>query len=125
MSRRAPQVCPTPGCPNITAAGRCHGCAQAARGRRRSSAAAGYDARWYRTRAAYLREHPYCECDKHASEPWILRPRATEVHHVDGLGPLGPRGHDWSNLKALTKSCHSHITATEQPGGWADHNPGG
>lgn len=47
-----------------------------------------------------------------------LRPPATEVDHVDGLGPLGPRGHDWSNLRALTKRCHSRVTARNQPGGW-------
>lgn len=118
MARKALQVCPTPGCPTLTRAGRCTGCQRTARSRRRTSSQAGYDARWYRTRAAYLKVHQFCECEQHSEQPWIIRPRATEVHHRDGLGPLGPRGHDWANLMALTKACHSRITALEQPGGW-------
>jgi len=44
--------------------------------------------------------------------------RATDVDHIDGLGPNGPRGHDWSNLRALCHSHHSQRTARDQPGGW-------
>jgi len=120
MRSRALQVCPTPGCPTLTPSGRCADCTARAKRRRRTSAQKGYDARWYRTQRAYLRANPYCECEEHSAQPWIMRPRATEVHHRDGLGPLGPRGHDWANLMALTKSCHSRITAREQPGGWND-----
>lgn len=71
----------------------------------------GYDARWRRTRARYLREHPHCE---HPD----CRELANEVHHRDGRGPNGPRGHDAANLQALCKPHHSRITAREQPGGW-------
>lgn len=120
MTRRTLQVCPTPGCPTLTTSGRCQPCTREARSRRPSSAAKGYGSRWYRTRRAYLQANEFCECDEHSKLPWILRPRATEVHHRDGLGPNGPRGFDWSNLQALTKSCHSKITAAEQPGGWND-----
>lgn len=120
MPPKAFQVCPTPGCPTLTAQGRCEDCKSAALRRRRPDTAKGYDARWQRTRAAFLREHPLCECEEHSTQPWIIRPRATEVHHIDGLGPLGPRGFDWSNLRALTKRCHSRITALEQPAGWND-----
>ncbi|MBO3674864.1 HNH endonuclease [Streptomyces sp. NEAU-YJ-81] len=42
------------------------------------------------------------------------------MDHVDGLGPLGPRGHDWANLRAMTKAHHSRETAKAQPGGWND-----
>ena len=120
MRPRALQVCPTPGCPTLTPAGRCPDCRSTARRRRRTGTTAGYDARWYRTRRAYLLTHEMCECEEHSQLPWIIRPRATEVHHRDGLGPLGPRGHDWTNLLALTKACHARITAREQPGGWND-----
>ncbi|MGW7598128.1 HNH endonuclease signature motif containing protein [Streptomyces antimycoticus] len=120
MPRRALQVCPTPGCPELTSQGRCDACQQRANRRRPSPTAKGYDARWQRTRAAYLRAHPLCECEECEQLPALLRPRATEVNHRDGLGPLAPRGHDWSNLQAMTKAHHSRHTAKEQPGGWND-----
>lgn len=81
---------------------------------RPTAAARGYNAKWNRTRRRYLRAHPLCECD----DPSCNLP-ATEVHHRDGLGPLGPRGHDPTNLRALTHNCHAKLTAREQPGGWA------
>jgi 5-methylcytosine-specific restriction protein A len=118
--RRALQVCPTPGCPTLTPAGRCAACQAKASQGRGSARAKGYDARWDSTRAAYLREHPYCACGECMAMPVLLRPLATEVNHIDGLGPHGPRGHDWSNLQAMTKAHHSRHTAREQPGGWND-----
>lgn len=120
MPRKAMQVCPTPGCPQLTAGGRCEACQRKSARARRTPTAKGYDTRWARTRAAYLRAHPYCECDECATLPALLRPRATEVDHVDGLGPLGPRGHDWSNLQALTKSHHSRKTGRET--GFGSHS---
>lgn len=71
----------------------------------------GYDSRWRRTRKRYLREHPTCE------EPSCTAP-STDVHHRDGLGPLGPLGHDFRNLLALSHDHHSHLTSSAQPGGW-------
>jgi len=43
---------------------------------------------------------------------------ATEVHHLDGGGPLGSRGLDETNLQALCKEHHSVVTAQMQPGGF-------
>lgn len=110
----APTVCSEPGCPNLTAYGRCSACQlqsrRAADRRRPSAAARGYGSEWRRTRARYLREHPLCEnaCG---------RP-ARDVHHIDGRGPAGPRGHDPANLLALCGSCHSRVTAALSPAGW-------
>ncbi|MFJ9027576.1 HNH endonuclease signature motif containing protein [Streptomyces sp. NPDC102274] len=120
MPRRAMQACPTPGCPALTVTGRCTACLAKASRRRPSPTAKGYNTRWQRTRRAYLQAHPYCECDDCVAQPVLLRPIATEVNHLDGLGPLGPRGHDWTNLQAMTKAHHSRHTAREQPGGWND-----
>lgn len=81
------------------------------KGRRPSARERGYDSRWERTRAAYLARHPTCEvsgCDE----------RATDVDHIDGLGPLAPRGHDHDNLRALCHPHHSQRTARDQRGGW-------
>jgi 5-methylcytosine-specific restriction protein A len=80
----------------------------------------GRDARWQRESKRYLRVHPYCECVECVLIPEPLRPTATEVDHIDGLGPIGPRGYDWSNLRAMTKAHHARETARNQPGGWND-----
>jgi 5-methylcytosine-specific restriction protein A len=80
---------------------------------RPSSTERGFDRKWENTRAAYLAAHPTCECD----DP-DCNELAVDVHHRDGRGPSGPRGHDWANLQALSKSHHSRVTAREQPGGW-------
>jgi 5-methylcytosine-specific restriction protein A len=98
------RVCPVPGCPILTHGGPCeaHRLARArARDRARPSRhERGYGQRWRQVRGRFLKAHPTCErCG---------RP-ATEAHHRDGLGPLGPMGYTWANLQALCKSCHSRI----------------
>ncbi|MFD0033708.1 HNH endonuclease signature motif containing protein [Streptomyces sp. NPDC127172] len=93
---------------------------RAARQRGKSASQKGYDSRWERTRRAFLKEHPYCECSECLEIPEPLRPAAQVVDHIDGLGPLGPRGHDWTNLRAMTKQHHDQHTARTQPGGWND-----
>jgi 5-methylcytosine-specific restriction protein A len=80
--------------------------------RRPSARARGYDNRWAKTRAAYLRALPTCQWH----EGCIAQ--ATQVHHLDGLGPKGPKGHDWGNLQGLCASHHSQITSELQPGGF-------
>ena len=85
---------------------------------RPSAAARGYDHKWQRTRRRYLRKHEVCECDECSKLPYGKRPMAEVVHHIDGKGPLGPRGHDETNLQAMTKRHHDQLTAKEQPGGW-------
>jgi 5-methylcytosine-specific restriction enzyme A len=62
----------------------------------------GYNAKWQRTRAAFLREHPLCAA---------CGAKATEVDHKDGLGPLGPHGHDPLALIQYCRPCHSRKTA--------------
>lgn len=84
--------------------------------RRGTATQRGYGPAWRSTRRAYLRAHPACECPRHQAMPAWRRPAATDVHHLDGLGPHGPRGYDWGNLQALTHACHSSITAREH--GW-------
>ena len=86
--------------------------------RRPSATARGYDARWRATRRQYLETHVYCESDDCRQLPEWQRAVATDVDHIDGLGPKGQRGHDPDNLRALCHSCHSKRTAADQPGGW-------
>jgi 5-methylcytosine-specific restriction enzyme A len=111
MTMRALSVCSNPDCPNTTERGQCRTCRRRGDRRRPNSAQRGYDHRWAGTRARYLAEHPMCEDASGCTE------LATDVHHRDGLGPLGPLGHDASNLEALCHSHHSRRTALEQPGG--------
>jgi 5-methylcytosine-specific restriction protein A len=66
----------------------------------------GYDARWDRLSKRFRRSHPTCPCGQPSQV----------VHHLDGLGPTGPRGYDESNLQALCKQCHDRITGSEVGG---------
>jgi 5-methylcytosine-specific restriction enzyme A len=105
MPWRSPSVCTTPGCAGLAAAGRgqCPGCIRKRR-QQRARIDATYDTVWASTSEAFLRAHPWCQ------EPGCTQ-RSAETHHRDGLGPSGPRGHDWSNLEALCKRHHSIRTA--------------
>jgi 5-methylcytosine-specific restriction protein A len=74
---------------------------------RPSAAARGYGKAWQATRRRFLLvEHFRCDIAD-CQQP------ATDVHHLDGLGPLGPLGHAASNLQALCHAHHSQITARE------------
>lgn len=58
---------------------------------------------------------PYCECDDCVKLPLTERPRANVVHHIDGLGPEGPRGYDLDNLQSMFKPHHDRETARREP----------
>lgn len=106
------RVCNVPGCPELTKSGRC---AEHRKGRRPSARAQGYNAKWERTRREYIdfAGGPDSPCE-HCGKPAGPSPH---VHHVDGLGPSGPHGHDFFNLELLCVSCHSRITARETGAG--------
>lgn len=108
MSPRAPSVCATPGCSRPAPPGqsRCEPHRlerqRASNAGKPSAAARGYDAKWRKFRRQYLAIHPTCvECGA----------AATDVDHVDGLGPLGPRGYDEANCAAMCRPCHARKTA--------------
>ncbi len=97
--------CSVPGCPNVAIRG--GRCAEHARQyrhqaeqRRPSAATRGYDAKWRRIRASFLRHHPYCA---------ICGAEATVVDHVLPLSQGGT--HEWANLQPLCVSCHNRKTA--------------
>jgi 5-methylcytosine-specific restriction protein A len=92
-------VCMQPGCPALVAHRWCE------RHRRLSPRLKGYGSAWERTRRRFLAGHPRCA---RCPAP------AVHVHHVDGRGPLGPRGHDPANLLALCQSCHNRQTALDR-----------
>ena len=106
------KVCATSGCPELTEGTYCDTHRKQKRkasdAKRPNARQRGYGVKWQRTRSLMLTLCPTCQCGE----------QATEVHHIDGLGPNGPRGHDYFNLEPLCKSCHSKRTATNQPGGF-------
>lgn len=107
---RAPLLpCSVPGCPQIAVQqGRCaeHQRVRPPAKPRPSSTARGYDRKWRRVRAMFLRRHPACE---------LCGGEATEVHHMVPLAEGGT--HAWANLQPLCKRCHSRVTAGGGHGG--------
>lgn len=80
-----------------------HRPADAARGTRTQR---GYDNAWLRTSKAFLREHPTCaDCEAEG----IVTP-ATQVHHRAKVQQRPDLKHDWANLLALCRPCHSRRT---------------
>jgi len=110
------RVCLEHGCGTLTKTTRCERHRKEKRRRedkrRPSARARGYDSKWERTRRRYLRAHPICEDESGCID------QATDVDHIDGLGPNGPHGHKDFNLRALCHSHHSQRTARDQAGGW-------
>ena len=68
---------------------------------RGTAAERGYDARWRKFRAWFLKRHPVCEADK--TEP------ATTVHHTRGLKAHPEDRCNESRCMALCHSCHSRM----------------
>lgn len=115
---RALKVCSRPGCPHLTATGRCSDCARAADQARGTAAARGYDSTWRARRHAYLVRHPLC---------LRLHPTCTAMatvadHHPTSRRDLitaGCTDPDADHrIRPLCKPCHDIETARNQPGGW-------
>lgn len=82
---------------------------------RGTAASRGYDSRWRRARAAYLRAHPLCQGQAQA-HPNEVR-AATVVDHVVPHRGDDERFWDESNWQALCSECHNRKTARED-GRW-------
>jgi 5-methylcytosine-specific restriction protein A len=104
---RAMRVCRTRDCIELTRSGLCDDCEQALRKSRPNSRERGYSTRWDSLSRAFLRRYPNCfDCGT----------KADVVDHIDGLGPTGPRGFDWSNLQSLCRACHGRKTVRHDGG---------
>lgn len=111
MPRTPKRPCRYPRCPNLCESGvycethRKEWSQEAIRG---GAAARGYDARWQKARAAYLKRHPLCaECLKCGT--------LTPATVVDLIIPH--RGNDalfWdtNNWQSLCKDCHDRKTGS-------------
>ena len=100
--------CRYPGCPNLCERGAyCEAHAEFAPDRLRGGAQArGYDKRWRRARAFFLKRHPLCaECQRQNQ----LTP-ATVVDHI--IPHRGDKLLFWdeANWQPLCKACHDKKT---------------
>lgn len=115
---KAMRVCSTPGCPELTADGRCDRHRTAADRARGTSAQRGYNSKqWRAARRAVLRRNPVCV---------ICHVQAATVadHHPVGrrdLVALGVTDPDAPfRMRGLCGPCHGTETANNpaQAGGW-------
>lgn len=98
------RVCAAVSCPALIEPGQryCDACRPKRRyAKRPSPRTRGYSTRWDAFSKAYRARNPVCV---HCGAP------SEHVDHLDGAGPLGPRGWDESNLAATCRSCHSKAT---------------
>ena len=112
MPFKPARPCGVPGCPELTHDRYCKKHKREAdayynKNLRDPAERERYGKEWRIIRDRYLREHPLCEdCLIYGH----FTP-ATEVHHSLPLSRGGT--HEWENLRALCKRCHSSKTARE------------
>ena len=106
------RVCADPDCPEILTDGRTRCAKHPGRSRdtRPSAAGRGYDTRWRRIRAQFLKAHPLC-C-------LCRRPATVPDHHPLSRRELvaagDPHPDAWRNLRPLCESCHNAKSARER-----------
>jgi 5-methylcytosine-specific restriction protein A len=110
MPRKPKKPCAYPGCPNLTEGRYCE---QHERLRNKEynqyqrpyNPSERYGSQWRQIRNRYIAAHPLCEeCYRQGRLT-----TSQEVHHIVPLSKGGT--HDFDNLMALCKQCHSRITA--------------
>jgi 5-methylcytosine-specific restriction protein A len=74
----------------------------------------GYTYRWQKARAAFLREHPLCQCDDCGEGRKRVTPATVVDHTIPHRGDDG-RFWDQSNWRAMAKECHDRKTQSEAP----------
>ncbi len=111
---RALRVCPVPGCPQLTAGGRCGTHRREADQARGSRHERGYGTGWTATRDNYLKRNRWCR---------LCEAKATVADHYpvskrDLLAQAVSDPDADHRLRPLCASCHGKETAKHQPGGW-------
>ena len=113
MPRKSKCPCRHPGCPQLVDAGQLYCDEHAKLYERPSSAKRGYNSKWRKVRAAYLRKHPLCvKCM--ADGQYV---EATVVDHKQAHRNNPALMWDENNFQSLCKSCHDKKTGNE------DSNP--
>ncbi len=105
MPRKPLRACAVPGCSGVAVVGSyCPEHSVTARreypDRRPSAARRGYDRKWRRIRAQFIKAHPFCaDCGAPTEEP----------HHIVPISEGGT--HRWDNLVPLCGDCHKRREA--------------
>ena len=102
-----------PGCPKLTNGYYCEEHRVLHRGDRASSGKRGYDSRWQKARARYLKAHPLCVLCARQNR-YV---KATVVDHIKPHRGDPVLFWDESNWQSLCKPCHDNKTWNE------DNNP--
>lgn len=77
---------------------------------RGSSDERGYDRDWRRLRAAFLMQHPLCQCDD-CDDGRIKITAAEVVDHIKTIRQAPELRLAWNNLRSMAKRCHDRHTA--------------
>lgn len=104
-------VCGVPGCPTLTKQRMCREHGRAREQVRGTSTQRGYDYRWQKVRAGYLRTVGW-RCESCGDRPFDTS--KMHVHHRD-RDPTGLRRFDRANLEALCQSCHNALPEHREP----------
>lgn len=116
--KAAPKPCRYPGCALLVVAGFCDQHQQALRRRndeqRGSSSERGYNGRWQKARATFLRRHPLCQCSECTELGRVLIASVVD-HRIPHKGDQHLFW-DTSNWQAMSKTCHNKKTAREDGG---------
>jgi 5-methylcytosine-specific restriction protein A len=113
VAQRNPRPCKTIGCPNLSTEGFCNQCVKEGKARkiefRPNSRERGYNARWEKYRAFYLRAYPFCidPFGRHRG----IQVEATRVDHVKPHRGNQELFWDERNHQGLCESCHNYKTA--------------
>lgn len=114
--RRRARVCSTPGCPTLTATGRCEAHKKAAEQLRGTAAERGYSGKaWRFARRTVLRRDPVCTVCGVAFST-VADHYPISRRDLVAMGVANPDTPD--RLRGVCGPCHSSETAREQPGGW-------
>lgn len=116
MPTRAQRRCPR--CRKIYTGNACPTCKQRDQNRlvavRGTSAERGYDLKWARIRAQFLRHHPTCEICGNPAKVADHHP----VSRKDLVAQGDPHPDSWDKLRPLCKSCDRREGNAKEPGGW-------
>lgn len=120
MAQAAPRPCRSPSCSALVsgAEGYCdkHKVQQRKQEdqRRGSSTARGYNYRWQKARATFLKRHPLCMCSDCKQAGRVMA--ATVVDHITPHKGDQDLFWDTSNWQSMSKPCHDKKTANEDGG---------
>ncbi|MDW7670566.1 MAG: HNH endonuclease signature motif containing protein [Bacillota bacterium] len=109
MPTKPQNPCRHPGCPRLTHETYCEVHAKRCDNHRPSASRRGYDNRWRKARARYLREHTFCRsCEENGRLV-----KATVVDHIQPHRGNTDLFWDETNWQPLCKPCHDRKTVLE------------